>query len=181
MVEMPLQAVGEQMLVELAMAATSGHYLTSQSHSLGNQVVSLSEANMKLTKQGASMMAELKKVTDETDATLQSKRGLEEERDVAMATARSLEQKFLEWDGELEKCNTISQEMVEKVSARRDAILLFLQSPEYRQDITKQYFDGFEAMRSCIALAYQNLDFSKFEVDDDDGLSSLDGGRKEDD
>ncbi|XP_058202080.1 uncharacterized protein LOC131316662 [Rhododendron vialii] len=49
MAEMSLQAVGEQML-----AAARGRYLTSQSHSLGKQVVTLTEANMKLTKQGAT-------------------------------------------------------------------------------------------------------------------------------
>lgn len=128
------------------------------------------------------MMAELKKVTEERDVALKSKRGLEEERDVAIATARSLEQNTLEWDAELEKYKTMSMGMVEKVkNAHREAISLFLKSPEYRQDITLQYFDGFEVMKNRVALAYPNLDFSQFEVDDDDGLSSLNGGRKEDD
>ncbi|KAI8542999.1 hypothetical protein RHMOL_Rhmol08G0184600 [Rhododendron molle] len=63
---------GEQMLVELAM------------------VVTLTEANIRLTKQGATMAAELQKTTNKRDVALKSKRGLEEERDTAVATVRSL-------------------------------------------------------------------------------------------
>ncbi|KAI8559679.1 hypothetical protein RHMOL_Rhmol04G0192500 [Rhododendron molle] len=160
MAEMSLQAVGEQMLV-----AAHGRYLTSQSHSLGKQVVTLIEANMKLTKEGTTMRAELKKVTGERDTALQSKRGLEEERDVIVATAKSLDQKILEWNDELEKYKTMSMRMIEKVkNARREAISLFLKYPEYHQDITQHYFDGFKAMRSRATLAYLDLDFSKFEV-----------------
>ncbi|KAI8530385.1 hypothetical protein RHMOL_Rhmol11G0054200 [Rhododendron molle] len=164
MAEMSLLSVGEQMLVELAM------------------VVTLTEANVRLTKEGATMTAELQKVTNERDATLKSKRGLEEERDTAVATAQSLEQKISEWDKEMDEYKAMSMGMLEKVkNARKEAIELFLQSPEYRQDITQQYFDGFEAMRSQAALAFPNLDFSKFEVDDEEGPSSLDGVQKEED
>ncbi|KAI8550586.1 hypothetical protein RHMOL_Rhmol06G0118800 [Rhododendron molle] len=108
------------------------------------------------------------------------KKGLEEERDTAVAIAQSLEHKISEWDGEMEKYKTMSWGILEKVkNARREAIELFLQSLEYCQDITQQYFDGFEAMRSRAALAFPNLDFSKFEVDDENGPSCLDGGQKE--
>ncbi len=156
-----------------------GHYLASQSHSLSKQVATLTEANIKLNRQSASMAIDLQKLTRERDAALKSKRGLEEERDTAVATARSLEQRISEWDVEMEKYRTMSAGMLEKVkSARRDAIELFLQSPEYRQDITQQYFDGFEAMRSQAAAAFPNLDFSKFEVEDDEGPSCADGGQK---
>ncbi|KAI8547336.1 hypothetical protein RHMOL_Rhmol07G0187400 [Rhododendron molle] len=51
--------MGVQMLVELALAAARGHYLTSQSHSLEKHVVTFTKANVKLTKQGATMMAKL--------------------------------------------------------------------------------------------------------------------------
>ncbi|KAI8559493.1 hypothetical protein RHMOL_Rhmol04G0178200 [Rhododendron molle] len=157
MVEMSFQVAGEQILVEVG-----------------------DEANLRLTKQGASMAAELQKVTKKRDATLKSKRGLEEERDTTVATAQSLEQKISEWDVEMDKYRTMSLGMLEKVkNARREAIELFLQSPEYRQDITQQYFDGLEAMRSQAALAFSNLDFSKFEVDDEVEPSGLDGGQKE--
>ncbi|KAI8529800.1 hypothetical protein RHMOL_Rhmol11G0001900 [Rhododendron molle] len=132
MAEMSFQAVGEQMLVELAMAVARGCYLTSQSDSLGKQVVTLTDANMKLTKQGALMNEEHQKLTGERDTALTSKRGLEEEKDVAVATARSLEQKISKLDKEVEKHKAMSMGMSEKVkNACREAIELFLQSPEY--------------------------------------------------
>ncbi|KAI8547190.1 hypothetical protein RHMOL_Rhmol07G0175900 [Rhododendron molle] len=182
MAERSLQSVGEHMLVEQAMATARGRYLASQSHSLGNLVVTLTEANLNLTKQGASMSAELQKAISERDAILKSKRGLEEERDVAVATARSLEQKISEWSKEREEYRTMNMGMLEKVkNAHREAIQLFLKSPEYRRDITQQYFNGFEAMRSQAALAFPDLDFSKFEVDDEKGPSCFDGGQKAED
>ncbi|XP_058215771.1 uncharacterized protein LOC131326880 [Rhododendron vialii] len=126
------------------------------------------------------MTVELQKATTERDIALKLKKELEVERDTAVAAARSLEQKISEWDVEMEKYRVMSQGMLEKVkNARREAIELFLQSPEYRQDITQQNFDGFEAMRSRAALAFPNLDFSKFEVDDEETPSSFDGGRRE--
>ncbi|KAI8550434.1 hypothetical protein RHMOL_Rhmol06G0106500 [Rhododendron molle] len=88
-------------------------------------------------KQGASMSAELQRAIGERDAALKSKRGLEEERDVAVATARSLKQKISEWGKEMEEYKAMSMVMLEKVkNAHREAIQLFLQSPEYHQNIT---------------------------------------------
>jgi hypothetical protein len=142
-------------------------------------VVTLTEANIKLNRQSALMAADFQKLTRERDAALKSQKGLEEERDTAVAAARGLELKISEWDGEMEKYRAMSMGMLEKVkSARREAINLYLQSPEYRQEVTQQFFDGFEAMRSQAAAVFPDLDFSKFEVEDEEGPSCIDGERK---
>lgn len=67
--------------------------------------------------------------------------------------------------------------LAEKLNKTRvEVISSFKNSLEYSDALTQAYFDGFEAFRCRATMVYLDVDFYKFEVDDD--LQSYMGGEE---